>query len=199
MWCFSHCVLSGYKPNEFSWENYLESLNAQAAPKNLFKTQNSVSVSKWFMCFEDWCNLDKSPSSSVCAQQIIGSSSGFQVGMKLEAVDRKNPCLVCVATVADIVDNQFLVHFDNWDDTYDYWWDKHCQSESIIRQTSIFSEIFLLNIHLEDRTDNIQGLIDPSGFNLTDLSLKNVKIYIKKKYLKTAKFKVWMFLKQLNN
>lgn len=45
----------------------------------------------------------------------------FEVGMKLEAVDRKNPCLVCVATVADIVDNRFLVHFDNWDDTYDYW------------------------------------------------------------------------------
>ncbi|XP_056594570.1 lethal(3)malignant brain tumor-like protein 4 isoform X2 [Triplophysa dalaica] len=85
----------GYKPNEFRWENYLESLNAQAAPKNLFKTQNSIS----------------------------GSSSAFQVGMKLEAVDRKNPCLVCVATVADIVDNQFLVHFDNWDDTYDYWCD----------------------------------------------------------------------------
>ncbi|XP_057187233.1 lethal(3)malignant brain tumor-like protein 4 [Triplophysa rosa] len=85
----------GYKSNEFSWENYLESQNAQAAPKNLFKTQSSIS----------------------------GSSSGFQVGMKLEAVDRKNPCLVCVATVADIVDNQFLVHFDNWDDTYDYWCD----------------------------------------------------------------------------
>uniref|UniRef100_A0AAR2L9Q8 SAM domain-containing protein n=1 Tax=Pygocentrus nattereri TaxID=42514 RepID=A0AAR2L9Q8_PYGNA len=80
----------GYKINEFNWETYLEACNAQAAPKNLFKSQNSVS---------------------------------FQVGMKLEAVDRKNPCLVCVATVADIVDNRFLVHFDNWDDTYDYWCD----------------------------------------------------------------------------
>ncbi|XP_043081783.1 lethal(3)malignant brain tumor-like protein 4 isoform X2 [Puntigrus tetrazona] len=51
------------------------------------------------------------------------SGSGFEVGMKLEAVDRKNPCLVCVASVADIVDDRFLVHFDNWDDTYDYWCD----------------------------------------------------------------------------
>ncbi|XP_040921535.1 lethal(3)malignant brain tumor-like protein 4 [Toxotes jaculatrix] len=48
---------------------------------------------------------------------------GFRVGMKLEAVDRKNPGLVCVASVADVVEDRFLVHFDNWDDTYDYWCD----------------------------------------------------------------------------
>lgn len=41
--------------------------------------------------------------------------------MKLEAVDRMNPSLICVATVTDVVDERFLVHFDNWDDTYDYW------------------------------------------------------------------------------
>uniref|UniRef100_A0A8C7THZ6 L3MBTL histone methyl-lysine binding protein 4 n=1 Tax=Oncorhynchus mykiss TaxID=8022 RepID=A0A8C7THZ6_ONCMY len=80
----------GYNESEFNWEKYQEACNAEAAPKNLFKSQNGVS---------------------------------FQVGMKLEAVDRKNPCLVCVASVADIVDNHFLVHFDNWDDTYDYWCD----------------------------------------------------------------------------
>ncbi|XP_062377047.1 lethal(3)malignant brain tumor-like protein 4 [Sardina pilchardus] len=84
----------GYKANEFNWEKYLEACNAQAAPKNLFKAPNSTST-----------------------------TSKFQVGMKLEAVDRKNPCLVCVATVADVADNRFLVHFDNWDDTYDYWCD----------------------------------------------------------------------------
>lgn len=48
---------------------------------------------------------------------------GFEIGMKLEAVDRMNPSLICVATVTDVVDDRFLVHFDNWDDTYDYWWD----------------------------------------------------------------------------
>lgn len=44
--------------------------------------------------------------------------------MKLEAVDKKNPGLVCVASVTDVMDDRFLVHFDNWDDTYDYWSDK---------------------------------------------------------------------------
>nr|XP_043873569.1 lethal(3)malignant brain tumor-like protein 4 [Solea senegalensis] len=51
---------------------------------------------------------------------------GFEVGMKLEAVDRKNPGLVCVASVTDVIEDRFLVHFDNWDDTYDYW----CYSDS---------------------------------------------------------------------
>ncbi|XP_065804837.1 lethal(3)malignant brain tumor-like protein 4 isoform X3 [Labrus bergylta] len=50
-------------------------------------------------------------------------SCDFSVGMRLEAVDRKNPGLVCVASVADVIDDQLRVHFDNWDDTYDYWCD----------------------------------------------------------------------------
>lgn len=41
--------------------------------------------------------------------------------MKLEAVDKKNPGLVCVASVADVAADRLLVHFDNWDDSYDYW------------------------------------------------------------------------------
>lgn len=44
--------------------------------------------------------------------------------MKLEAVDRKNPSLICVATIAAVVDNRLLIHFDNWDETYDYWYYK---------------------------------------------------------------------------
>ncbi|XP_024895653.1 lethal(3)malignant brain tumor-like protein 1 isoform X4 [Pteropus alecto] len=84
----------GFKEEEFSWSQYLRSTRAQAAPKHLFVNQSH------------------SPPPL-----------GFQVGMKLEAVDRMNPSLVCVASVTDVVDSRFLVHFDNWDDTYDYWCD----------------------------------------------------------------------------
>ncbi|KFV83554.1 Lethal(3)malignant brain tumor-like 1 [Struthio camelus australis] len=84
----------GYKEEEFSWTNYLKITKAQAAPKHLFVIRNSHEA-----------------------------PPGFEVGMKLEAVDRMNPSLICVATVTDVVDNRFLVHFDNWDDTYDYWCD----------------------------------------------------------------------------
>ena len=42
--------------------------------------------------------------------------------MKLEAKDRKNPGLTCVASIIDIDDkDQLLIHFDGWSDIYDYW------------------------------------------------------------------------------
>ncbi|KAM5305745.1 lethal(3)malignant brain tumor-like protein 1 isoform 8-T11 [Glossophaga mutica] len=84
----------GYKEEEFSWSQYLRGTRAQAAPKHLFVSQSHTPP-----------------------------PLGFQVGMKLEAVDRMNPSLVCVASVTDVVGSRFLVHFDNWDDTYDYWCD----------------------------------------------------------------------------
>ncbi|XP_009642666.2 lethal(3)malignant brain tumor-like protein 3 [Egretta garzetta] len=82
----------GYEEEEFSWPSYLKACKAQAAPKSLFENQNVTVI-----------------------------PSGFRVGMKLEAVDKKNPTFICVATVTDMVDNRFLVHFDNWDESYDYW------------------------------------------------------------------------------
>ncbi|KAL4649096.1 lethal(3)malignant brain tumor-like protein 3 isoform X1 [Arapaima gigas] len=84
----------GMKDEEFSWSSYLRQCKAQAAPKALFENQNTTVT-----------------------------PSGFRIGMKLEAVDKKNPTFICVATVTDMVDSRFLVHFDNWDESYDYWCD----------------------------------------------------------------------------
>ena len=53
--------------------------------------------------------------------QLPPTEHGFKENMKLEAIDRKNPDLICVATVTNVLGNRFLVHFDEWDDTYDYW------------------------------------------------------------------------------
>ncbi|XP_042255654.1 lethal(3)malignant brain tumor-like protein 4 [Thunnus maccoyii] len=74
----------------------------------------------------DWQLYLQSTSSQAAPPTLFTcrtADCGFSVGMKLEAVDRKNPGLVCVASVADVIDDRFLVHFDNWDDTYDYWCD----------------------------------------------------------------------------
>ncbi|XP_076868833.1 lethal(3)malignant brain tumor-like protein 3 isoform X2 [Brachyhypopomus gauderio] len=84
----------GCRDGEFNWNTYVKNCRGQLAPKHLFKSLNT----------------------SV-------TPSGFRAGMKLEAVDRKNPSLICVATVTAVVDNRLLIHFDNWDDTYDYWCD----------------------------------------------------------------------------
>ena len=45
----------------------------------------------------------------------------FLPGDKLEAADVKNNNLVCVASVSDTYADKILVHFDGWEDTYDYW------------------------------------------------------------------------------
>lgn len=50
--------------------------------------------------------------------------TGFSPGMRLEAKDRKNPSLVCVATVAEVKGTQLLIHFDGWSEKYDYWCDR---------------------------------------------------------------------------
>ncbi|XP_028836449.1 lethal(3)malignant brain tumor-like protein 3 [Denticeps clupeoides] len=84
----------GCRDGEFNWSTYVKNCRGQLAPKHLFRSLNA----------------------SV-------TPSGFRAGMKLEAVDRKNPSLICVATIAAAVDNRLLIHFDNWDDTYDYWCD----------------------------------------------------------------------------
>uniref|UniRef100_A0A6Q2Z3W4 Lethal(3)malignant brain tumor-like protein 1 n=1 Tax=Esox lucius TaxID=8010 RepID=A0A6Q2Z3W4_ESOLU len=97
-WCEStgHKLYTprGCKEEEFSWANYLRMSKAQVAPEEVFASPGRTDM-----------------------------QCGFEVGMKLEAVDRMNPSLICVATVTDVVDDRFLVHFDNWDDTYDYWCD----------------------------------------------------------------------------
>ncbi|XP_034251580.1 lethal(3)malignant brain tumor-like protein 3 isoform X2 [Thrips palmi] len=82
--------------NNFNWNSYLKVCKATAAPRLLFHNKGSANV--------------------VCP-------NGFRIGMKLEAVDRKNSSLVCVASIADLVDGRCLIHFDSWDEMYDYWAD----------------------------------------------------------------------------
>ncbi|KAK3737158.1 hypothetical protein RRG08_016463 [Elysia crispata] len=47
----------------------------------------------------------------------------FKVGMRLEALDKLNPSLICVATIDDInvEKEEVLIHFDGWTRKYDYW------------------------------------------------------------------------------
>lgn len=43
--------------------------------------------------------------------------------MKLEVVDKRNPILIRVATIADRTDHSLLIHFDGWSIVYDFWID----------------------------------------------------------------------------
>ncbi|XP_075709077.1 sex comb on midleg-like protein 2 isoform X4 [Rhinoderma darwinii] len=45
----------------------------------------------------------------------------FQIGLKLEAVDKKNPFLICPATVGDVKGDEIFITFDGWRGAFDYW------------------------------------------------------------------------------
>lgn len=141
--CVASCLSLSFHHSEASWEHSLEPRSSHVAQGwGLgFCPGGTLSLSRFFPCPPHptpgvtpreptpscargfWVRASQpapghgSPSS--CPQS--SPPLGFQVGMKLEAVDRMNPSLVCVASVTDVVDSRFLVHFDNWDDTYDYW------------------------------------------------------------------------------
>ncbi|XP_039307528.1 lethal(3)malignant brain tumor-like protein 3 isoform X3 [Solenopsis invicta] len=86
----------GYTSANFNWNAYLKICKAPVAAKNLFPNKGAL-------------------------HPVF--PTGFRVGMKLEAVDRKHSSLLCVATIAGLMDSRILVHFDSWDEVYDYWAD----------------------------------------------------------------------------
>ena len=47
----------------------------------------------------------------------------FSVGMRLEAVDVRNPALVRVASVAEVEGRRLKVHYDGWPEEFDVWTD----------------------------------------------------------------------------
>ncbi|XP_034429812.1 polycomb protein SCMH1 isoform X2 [Hippoglossus hippoglossus] len=84
----------GFRMNASSWPMFLlRTLSgAEMAPASAFK---------------------KDPASPV--------KNYFQPGMKLEAVDRKNPYLICPATVGEVRGQEIFVMFDGWRGAFDYW------------------------------------------------------------------------------
>lgn len=92
----------------FQWSAYLSQTGARAAPKGLFTKQNATG------------------GGGQQQQQQPVASPSFQVGMKLEAKDRQYPTLTCVSTITAVQGKKVLIHFDGWNNSYDYW----CESSS---------------------------------------------------------------------
>lgn len=49
------------------------------------------------------------------------SQNNFKPGMKLEAVDKKNPYLICPATIGELKGDEVFIMFDGWRGAFDYW------------------------------------------------------------------------------
>ncbi|XP_035210845.1 polycomb protein SCMH1-like isoform X2 [Stegodyphus dumicola] len=81
-------------------------MNASSWPMFLLKTLNGADIapSKIFM---------KEPPTPECNK--------FEVGVKLEALDRKNPHLICPATVGTVKEEMIFITFDGWRGAFDYW------------------------------------------------------------------------------
>ena len=81
-------------------------LNATSWPKFLAKTLKDAI----------YC-----PSRIFVKEPSGPKTNRFQVGMKLEAVDKKNPHLICAATVGAVDAENIHITFDGWKGAFDYW------------------------------------------------------------------------------
>lgn len=84
----------GFRMNASSWPSFsIKTLEgAERAPKECFQPE------------------PRTPKANL-----------FQIGHKMEAVDKKNPQLICCATVASVKENEIYVTFDGWRGAFDYW------------------------------------------------------------------------------
>ncbi|XP_047525189.1 polycomb protein Scm isoform X1 [Pieris napi] len=81
-------------------------MNASSWPMFLLKTLNGA---------------DMAPSKVFQPEPPTPKTNLFVVGQKLEAVDKKNPQLICCATVGAVKNDQIHVTFDGWRGAFDYW------------------------------------------------------------------------------
>ncbi|XP_071540645.1 polycomb protein SCMH1-like isoform X1 [Panulirus ornatus] len=84
----------GFRMNASSWPMFLLKTlhNAEVSPPHIFRTEPPTPPKNY-----------------------------FEVGMKLEAVDKKNPQLICAATVGAVNGDMIHVTFDGWRGAFDYY------------------------------------------------------------------------------
>uniref|UniRef100_A0A8D0HPB6 Scm polycomb group protein like 2 n=1 Tax=Sphenodon punctatus TaxID=8508 RepID=A0A8D0HPB6_SPHPU len=81
-------------------------MNASSWPMFLLRTLNGAEMAP-ATCFK------KEPPKP--------TPNCFKVGMKLEAIDRKNPYLICPATIGDVKGDEVFITFDGWRGAFYYW------------------------------------------------------------------------------
>uniref|UniRef100_A0A3Q0R717 Scm polycomb group protein like 2 n=1 Tax=Amphilophus citrinellus TaxID=61819 RepID=A0A3Q0R717_AMPCI len=81
-----------------------------------------MNASSWPMfLLRTLSGAEMAPASAFKKEPPSPAKSYFQPGMKLEAVDRKNPYLICPATVGEVRGQEIFVMFDGWRGAFDYW------------------------------------------------------------------------------
>ncbi|XP_034387074.1 sex comb on midleg-like protein 2 isoform X2 [Cyclopterus lumpus] len=86
-------------------------MNASSWPMFLLRTLNGAEMA---------------PAAAFKKEPSRPPQNLFKFGMKLEAVDKKNPYLICPATIGEVKGDEVFVMFDGWRGAFDYW----CRHES---------------------------------------------------------------------
>ncbi|XP_077440132.1 sex comb on midleg-like protein 2 isoform X2 [Vanacampus margaritifer] len=81
-------------------------MNASSWPMFLLRTLNGAEMA---------------PTAAFKKEPERPPQNSFKVGMKLEAVDKKNPHLICPATIGEVMGDEVFVTFDGWRGAFDYW------------------------------------------------------------------------------
>ncbi|CAL8379454.1 unnamed protein product [Arctogadus glacialis] len=81
-----------------------------------------MNASSWPMfLLRTLSGAEMAPAAAFKKEPSCPLKNHFLPGMKLEAVDRKNPYLICPATVGEVRGQDIFVMFDGWRGAFDYW------------------------------------------------------------------------------
>uniref|UniRef100_A0A8C2FDI2 SAM domain-containing protein n=1 Tax=Cyprinus carpio TaxID=7962 RepID=A0A8C2FDI2_CYPCA len=81
-------------------------MNASSWPMFLLRTLNGAEIA---------------PATAFKKEPLRPPQNDFKPGLKLEAVDKKNPYLICPATIGEVKGEEVFVMFDGWRGAFDYW------------------------------------------------------------------------------
>ncbi|KAM4739822.1 sex comb on midleg-like protein 2 isoform 1-T1 [Anableps anableps] len=81
-------------------------MNASSWPMFLLRTLNGAEMA---------------PVTAFKKEPPRPTQNNFKPGMKLEAVDKKNPYLICPATIGEVRGDEVFIMFDGWRGAFDYW------------------------------------------------------------------------------
>ncbi|XP_033847947.1 sex comb on midleg-like protein 2 isoform X1 [Periophthalmus magnuspinnatus] len=81
-------------------------MNASSWPMFLLRTLNGAEMA---------------PIAAFKKEPLRPPQNSFKPGMKLEAVDKKNPYLICPATIGEVRGDEVFIMFDGWRGAFDYW------------------------------------------------------------------------------
>ncbi|XP_051575565.1 polycomb protein SCMH1-like isoform X4 [Myxocyprinus asiaticus] len=115
----------GFRLNASSWPMFLlKTLNgAEMAPARIFHKVVVIQQTMLKTVFppSPWSLTGATHPKDIKQEPPAPEQNNFQVGMKLEAVDRKNPHFICPATVGALRGVEVLVTFDGWRGAFDYY------------------------------------------------------------------------------